>query len=248
MASRRCQREREGWIAHSITTNGDRQSGNYIKIPKTECQGDPGIKIQGDLRERGRLEQHNRVYSDIGIAPTIFTPHGGDKSPKIVEESKELEEYVKIINNLHTERGGCGVVTENFNDLRIRYLTPRECLRLMGFDDPSIDKLITAVPSKTNEYKLAGNSIVVDCLEQIFKAIYIDKSFRKPRPKQISLFDIPQRPINPILMRSAEDIEKEVSDLNIRMGRIKDNLVEISGDSIVENSGDYVVGGTAHDQ
>ncbi len=140
------------------------------------------------------------------------------------------------------------MVTENFNDLRIRYLTPRECLRLMGFDDPSIDKLITAVPSKTNEYKLAGNSIVVDCLEQIFKAIYIDKTFRKPRPRQISLFDIPQRPINPILMRSAEDIEKEVSDLNIRMGRIKDNLVEISGDSIVENSGDYVVGGTAHDQ
>ncbi len=29
------------------------------------------------------MEQHNRVYSDTGIAPTIFAPHGGDKSPKI---------------------------------------------------------------------------------------------------------------------------------------------------------------------
>lgn len=140
------------------------------------------------------------------------------------------------------------MVTENVNDLRIRYLTPRECLRLMGFDDPSIDKLMTAVPSKTNQYKLAGNSIVVDCLEQIFKAIYIDKTFRKPRPRQISLFDIPGKRVNPILMRDAETIEKEVSDLNIRMGRIKDNSVEISGDSIVENSGDYIVGGEAHDQ
>lgn len=110
-----------------------------------------------------------------------------------------------------TQRGGgCGTV---MNDMRIRYLTPRECLRLMGFDDPSIDTLIEAVPSKTNQYKLAGNSIVVDCLEAIFKAIYIDKTFRRPRPKQVSLFDIPQRPINPILMRSAEDIEREVTEL-----------------------------------
>lgn len=148
-----------------------------------------------------------------------------------------------------TQRGGgCGVVTENVNDLRIRYLTPRECLRLMGFDDPSIDKLMTAVPSKTKEYKLAGNSIVVDCLEQIFKAIYIDKTFRKPRPKQISLFDIPQRTINPILMRSAAVIEKEVSDLNIRMGRIKDEKVEDSTQGIVEKGGDYVVGVTDCDE
>ena len=105
------------------------------------------------------------------------------------------------------------MVTENVNDLRIRYLTPRECLRLMGFDDPSIDRLMAAVPSKTNQYKLAGNSIVVDCLESIFKAIYIDKTFRKAKPKQVTLFDIPERPINPVLMRSAEDIEREVSEL-----------------------------------
>lgn len=128
------------------------------------------------------MEQHRRVYSTDGISPTIFTPHGGDKSPKIQLKG-------------------------------IRYLTPRECLRLMGFDDPSIDRLMAAVPSKTNQYKLAGNSIVVDCLEHIFKAIYIDKTFRKPRPKQISLFDIPEKRVNPILMRDAETIENEASAL-----------------------------------
>ena len=142
-----------------------------------------------------------------------------------------------------------GIIGQQGNELRIRYLTPRECLRLMGFDDPSIDKLMTAVPSKTNQYKLAGNSIVVDCLEQIFKAIYIDKTFRKPRPRQISLFDIPEKKrVNPILMRDAETIEREVSDLNTKSGRIKDNSVEISGDSIVEKGGDYVVGVTDCDE
>lgn len=99
------------------------------------------------------------------------------------------------------------------NNLRIRYLTPRECLRLMGFDDPSIDRLIAAVPSKTNQYKLAGNSIVVDCLESIFKAIYIDGTFRRPRPKQISLLNFEENRVNPVLMRSAEEIEKEVTEL-----------------------------------
>lgn len=137
------------------------------------------------------------------------------------------------------------MVTENVNDLRIRYLTPRECLRLMGFDDPSIDRLMAAVPSKTNQYKLAGNSIVVDCLESIFKAIYIDKTFKRPRPKQVTLFDIPERPINPILMRSAEDIEREVSEIETleeSEWRLKGQGVEISGDSIVEKGGDYIGG------
>lgn len=133
------------------------------------------------------------------------------------------------------------MVTDNVDDLRIRYLTPRECLRLMGFDDPSIDRLVAAVPSKTNQYKLAGNSIVVDCLEHIFKAIYIDGTFRKPRPKQISLFDIPEKRVNPILMRSSDDIENEVKEL----GRIREEKREISGDTLDVLSGDYTGGNGA---
>ena len=77
-------REREGWIAHAITTNPDRQAGNYIKIPKSEDpERESGIVIAGNLHNPKRLEQHNRVYSTQGIAPTLFTPHGSDKSPKI---------------------------------------------------------------------------------------------------------------------------------------------------------------------
>lgn len=30
------------------------------------------------------LEQHQRVYDPNGIAPTLYTPHGSDKSPKII--------------------------------------------------------------------------------------------------------------------------------------------------------------------
>lgn len=52
--------------------------------------------------------------------------------------------------------------------LRIRKLTPKECFRLMGFDDKDVDILTENKISNTQLYKMAGNSIVVDVLEEIF--------------------------------------------------------------------------------
>lgn len=52
--------------------------------------------------------------------------------------------------------------------LRIRKVTPRECWRLMGFTDEDFDKA-QKVNSNTQLYKQAGNSIVVNVLEAIFK-------------------------------------------------------------------------------
>ena len=54
------------------------------------------------------------------------------------------------------------------SDLRFRKLTPKECFRLMGFSDCDIDILIDNGISNTQLYKMAGNSIVVDVLEEIF--------------------------------------------------------------------------------
>ncbi|CRF49864.1 Modification methylase [Helicobacter heilmannii] len=49
---------------------------------------------------------------------------------------------------------------------RLRKLTPRECLRLMGFDDG-----FKIVVSDTQMYKQAGNSIVVNVLSALLKEI-----------------------------------------------------------------------------
>lgn len=53
---------------------------------------------------------------------------------------------------------------------RIRKLTPKECYRLMGFDDASFDRA-SKVISRTQLYKTAGNSIVVPVLEAILKEL-----------------------------------------------------------------------------
>lgn len=86
---------------------------------------------------------------------------------------------------------------------RIRKLTPTECLRLMGVDDSDIEKMKSAKLTqtlkngkvkerpmpKTQLYKMAGNSIVVDVLYHIFYQMFIAEP-PKPKEKQLSLFDL----------------------------------------------------------
>lgn len=54
------------------------------------------------------------------------------------------------------------------DNYRIRKLTPKECWRLMGFDDEDFMKA-EQVNSSTQLYKQAGNSIVVNVLEGILE-------------------------------------------------------------------------------
>ena len=54
------------------------------------------------------------------------------------------------------------------DNYRIRKLTPKECWRIMGFDDEDFRKA-EQVNSNTQLYKQAGNSIVVNVLEGILK-------------------------------------------------------------------------------
>ncbi len=56
------------------------------------------------------------------------------------------------------------------NGTKIRKLTPRECLRLMGFDDR-----FKIVVSDTQMYRQAGNAIVVDVLIHLLKSIDIQR-------------------------------------------------------------------------
>ena len=92
-----------------------------------------------------RYDEGLRSRVEKKIVPTITTHGGGGKSGQPMV--KEMEEEKKV---------------------RIRKLTPRECFRLMGFDDEDFDKA-QKVNSDTQLYKQAGNSIVVNVLEAIFK-------------------------------------------------------------------------------
>lgn len=76
----------------------------------------------------------------------------------------------------------------NYTDgLRIRKLTPKECWRLMGFDDEDFEKA-SKVNSNTQLYKQAGNSIVVNILEAILRNLLLEDKQDIPKG-QMNIYD-----------------------------------------------------------
>ena len=62
---------------------------------------------------------------------------------------------------------------------RIRRLMPRECLRLQGFEEEQINKIL-AINSDAQAYKQAGNSVTVNVVEAIGRRIRaVDEELRK---------------------------------------------------------------------
>jgi DNA (cytosine-5)-methyltransferase 1 len=55
---------------------------------------------------------------------------------------------------------------------------PRECLRLQGFAEDQIDRLL-AITSNAQAYKQAGNSVTVNVIEAIARRILaVDEELR----------------------------------------------------------------------
>lgn len=94
---------------------------------------------------------------------------GGTKNFKTSTKT-DLEVARPLLQSMHKmHRAGVdNYVTHNKG--RIRKLTPKECLRLMGFPDD-----FKIVVSDTQMYRQAGNSIVVDVLIAILKKMDISK-------------------------------------------------------------------------
>lgn len=88
---------------------------------------------------------------------------------------KVIKDFSYTISTKQMRVPNSGII--DIGNGKYRYLTERECLRLMGFDDSDIDKLEEAHPRRKNctsskLYKQAGNSIVVDILMAIIKEIH----------------------------------------------------------------------------
>lgn len=148
-------------IARPLTTDQNKRAGttNYI-APDLPANFDLKLIQVGQIygTEREPNPQAGRIYDPEGISPTLDSMQGGNRMPKII-----MPEY--------TKKGyeGCNKVVVNLPPLRIRKLTPKECWRLMGFDDADHDKVERAGISDTQRYKMAGNSIVVNVVEKILK-------------------------------------------------------------------------------
>lgn len=168
---------------------------NKIKYKLNEEKGFVQNKYEKFIEEKGYIPEMFNPYNEKeikDIAPTQSTYCGSmTSSATVLIKNNTKQGYLEAsdgdgcyIQNIDKKRGtvqkemiptlktspdiGCVI-----NDLRIRKLTPRETWRLMGFDDEDFEKA-EKVNSNTQLYKQAGNSIVVNVLEAIFKNLLKD--------------------------------------------------------------------------
>lgn len=142
-------------VANCVTAAKRDNTQNYVVIPANTAEGEQRMELGG--------------VCDLSY-PNSKTRRG------------RVQDGGKVTPTLtaHTENS-LRQIDEN---LRIRKLTPRECFRLMGVSDADIDKIQAAGISKSQQYKMAGNSIVVNCLAAIFRQMFIG-NFNKAQQTEL---------------------------------------------------------------
>ena len=114
-----------------------------------------------------------------GVSELQFT-NPENESPTVI-----IGNTIKVIENM-ADKNAIELPSElKGKKFRIRKLTPKECFRLMGVDDKDIDKIQAAGISNSGQYKLAGNSIVVDVLYHLFRKMFVEK---EQENSQLTLF------------------------------------------------------------
>lgn len=133
----------------------------------------------------------HRVYDCGGISTAVttgFMPSIAEPcapTPKILQRPRG--------NNKGGEKELCPTISSNsfeYNNMlkegfQIRKLTPRECFRLMDVSEEDIDRIQKAGISRSQQYKMAGNSIVVACLYHIFRKLFIEQ---ESESQQLTIF------------------------------------------------------------
>lgn len=182
----------------SVYTNGDKKleeeikkyyrENNLEKIISPKQLGRKTINMEEILC----LDYSNKVYENEA---NESQPRNTPSRRQIYRDNEKLfsnGKYAKIAPTLTTKQDrhpNSGVIDyfNNRNEMsNFRYLTPREGFKLMGFDEYDYEKLINnnfsisrrgSFFTRDKLNKMAGNSIVVNVLEEIFKQIdFINKN------------------------------------------------------------------------
>lgn len=135
-----CQKKNQQFNWHGdfvFQSEEDAQSNNILELEKYFLSE----KVVKYVMNTGTKNFYSRPETDLEIARPLLT----------------------TMHKMHR----AGVDNYVTTDGRLRKLTPRECLRLMGFSDN-----FKIVVSDTSMYQQAGNSIVVDVLIHIMEEIF----------------------------------------------------------------------------
>ncbi len=123
------------------------------------------------------LEKDVSILYEVRQESMLKHLRGSPKNTNFKGRLKVIDKYAYTISTKQVRVPNSGIVA--LGNGKYRYLTERECFRLMGFDDKDFDKLRAIYPGRKGKtssilYRQAGNSIVVNVLESILKEILIE--------------------------------------------------------------------------
>lgn len=161
-------------VANCVTAGKRDNTQNYVKE-----EYEP---VEKSIIEDFYACREPREYAEV--APTLRSEREGLKVKEqyLLNGDKDgcfstLTTGHDRARNITEPKGGhkqMGVLEYDGRIVCIRRLTERELFRIMDVDEPDIDILLSAGIPKTQLAKLAGNSIVVNCLYHIFRKMFID--------------------------------------------------------------------------
>ena len=155
---------------------------------------EPKVNEIGLLNTDRHSSCMNTIHGTDRICRTLDTMQGGNRHPKILEAdgfySGTSEAFMPkpmkgISKCLKANKHDASVIENNY---RIRKLTPYECLILMGLTHEEAMLLVNSGISNSQLYKMAGNSIVVQCM-RFLKKLEATNILNEDKPTgQLSLF------------------------------------------------------------
>lgn len=137
---------------------------DFVKLEKTQAR---------DISEF--LEKDTSNIYEVRQESMLRYIRGEPKNNNFRGRLKVIDKFAYTISTKQVRIPNSGII--DLGNGKYRYLTERECFRLMGFDDEDFNKLKAIYPGRKGKlssilYKQAGNSIVVNVLEAILKNIY----------------------------------------------------------------------------
>lgn len=137
--------------------------GNGFEIPEKEQQGrkDKGKDIATALTSNYHKGVHNRGETYIAMHSLAWRTRTKQGQPGHFELRKD-----EVSNALNTATKDYSVAYCDMEGIHVRRLTPTECERLLGFPDGW-----TSSVADTHRYRMLGNAVPVNVVEEIAKAI-----------------------------------------------------------------------------
>lgn len=135
------------------------------------------IRSDYDGNDKYRLEAEKAQPNDTPSRQRIF-----EENDKLFFNGTYYDGTINTVTTKQDRNPNSGLIeyVKREGKPAWRYLTPRECFLLMGFDESDYDRIVSGQVEKsegktlfTEEklYKMAGNSICVDVLEALFRQI-----------------------------------------------------------------------------